>query len=86
MAVTCLRDILEAGVQAGASDWHIREGSTIVLRVSGSLTEIEGFVPDRAYLEQAPREMVGEREIGLYSHTLARSPRKACSANSAASA
>ena len=33
MPVSKLRHVLETGVQNKASDWHIREGSTVVLRV-----------------------------------------------------
>ena len=43
MATTAFRDILELGVREGASDWHIREGSNVWIRVGGRLLEVEGF-------------------------------------------
>jgi len=55
--MSILKDILVAGVGEGASDWHIREGSPVVLRIDGSLTEVE-FVTARDYLEKAVAEVM----------------------------
>ncbi len=59
--MTKLRAILETGVKARASDWHIREGSTIVLRVDAELVEMPDFVPDRKFLLEAIKEICDER-------------------------
>ncbi len=66
MAISNLREILQVGVEAGASDWHIRQDSTVVLRVSGELTEVEGFVPDYAFLSESLKQMCTERDLANY--------------------
>jgi twitching motility protein PilT len=66
---TKLRPILEAGVNNRASDFHIRENSTIVLRVDGELVEISDFVPDREFLDEAVREIVPQKVIDVYDET-----------------
>ena len=67
--VSKLNSILVTGVQEGASDWHIRENSTIVLRIDGGLHEIEGFVPDREFLMSAVRELTTEKMIEKFEET-----------------
>ncbi|MCH2174954.1 MAG: PilT/PilU family type 4a pilus ATPase [Lentisphaeria bacterium] len=59
--MTKLRAILETGVQARASDWHIREGSTVVLRVDAQLVEVANFIPTREFLQEAIKEICDER-------------------------
>ena len=66
MAKTKLRAILETGVQARASDWHIREGSTVVLRVDAKLVEIHDFVVKTAFLLEAVNEIGGEKNLKKY--------------------
>ncbi|MEA2012639.1 MAG: PilT/PilU family type 4a pilus ATPase [Verrucomicrobiota bacterium] len=51
MAITKMHDVLDFGVKEGASDWHIREGSTVALRVGGKLIEID-FMTDADYLKE----------------------------------
>ena len=66
MAVSNFRALLETGVQAGASDWHIREGSTAILRVSGHLNEIEGFVTTREFLDDAVKQICSAKDLANY--------------------
>jgi len=66
MAQTKFHDLLAAGVEAGASDWHIREDSTVVLRVDGELREIEGFIPDKEFLTAAVEEIATEKDLQTY--------------------
>ena len=66
MSTTSLRPILEAGVEANASDWHIRQGSSVVLRVDGELVEMSGFVPDREFLEKALTEMCTQKDLSKF--------------------
>jgi len=66
MAATGFHDILQLGVEAGASDWHIRENSPAVLRVDGGLREVDGWVPDHAFLDKAVREICTERDMATY--------------------
>ncbi|MDX9979952.1 MAG: PilT/PilU family type 4a pilus ATPase [Lentisphaeria bacterium] len=56
---TVLHDILATGVAENASDWHIREGSNVGLRVDGTLIEVD-FATDRKFLEQAIEQMTAE--------------------------
>jgi twitching motility protein PilT len=56
---TVLHDILSTGVSENASDWHIREGSNVGLRIDGSLVEVD-FSTDREFLEQAIEQMTEE--------------------------
>lgn len=51
MVKTVLHDVLETGVGEGASDWHIREDSTVSFRANGELGEID-YVTDREFMEK----------------------------------
>jgi twitching motility protein PilT len=66
MPATTFREILQIGVECNASDWHIREDSTVILRVDGSLREIEGFVPDKEFLDKAAREIATVKDMANY--------------------
>lgn len=66
MAATEFHDLLELGVKEGASDWHIRQGATVFLRVSGRLREVEGFVPSGEFLDKAVREICGQKQLDEY--------------------
>ena len=61
--VSKLNSILVTGVHEGASDWHIREGHAIVLRIDGTLHEIEGFITDKEFFMSAVREITNEKMI-----------------------
>ncbi len=52
-----LHDVLSAGVEAGASDWHIREDAPVSVRINGTL-EIFDFVTDSEFISQALAEAV----------------------------
>jgi twitching motility protein PilT len=67
--VTKLRAILETGVQARASDWHIRENHTVVLRVDAQLVEVADFVPDRKFLQEVMAEICDERAMKAFNET-----------------
>jgi twitching motility protein PilT len=67
--VTKLRAILETGVQARASDWHIRENHTVVLRVDAQLVEVADFVPDRKFLHEVMAEICDERAMKAFNET-----------------
>lgn len=66
MAVSAFSDVLQAGVEAGASDWHIRAESPAVLRVSGDLVEVEGFCPERDFLADAVGQICSEKDLENY--------------------
>ncbi|HAR66306.1 MAG TPA: twitching motility protein [Lentisphaeria bacterium] len=61
--------ILETGIEAGASDWHIRENSTVILRVDAQLVEISDFTVTPQFLDQALSEVVTERDMNKYIET-----------------
>ncbi|MEM2914393.1 MAG: PilT/PilU family type 4a pilus ATPase, partial [Candidatus Bathyarchaeia archaeon] len=61
-----LKSILETGVQARASDWHIREGSPVVLRVDAQLVEVADFIPSREFLWEAIKEICTERSLKIF--------------------
>jgi twitching motility protein PilT len=69
MGVSKFRAILETGVQAGASDWHIREDSTVALRVNGSLHEISDFTPDKEFLYDAVAQICTQKNLAEYEET-----------------
>ncbi len=56
MAYSSMHDILDFGVSQGASDWHIREGSTVALRIDGRLVEME-FVVTYEFISKAMDEL-----------------------------
>lgn len=69
MAKSKLQALLEAGVQAGASDWHIRAGSTITLRIDGQLREIADFVAEPHFLEEAVQDICTKSDLETYART-----------------
>ncbi len=82
MPKTCLHDALQAGVAEGASDWHIREGSTVGVRVDGNLVEME-FSTSRPFIEQfikeilppnlkTPFDMTGDADFAFFEEGVGR--------------
>ena len=69
MAKTKLRAILETGVQARASDWHIREGCTVVLRVDAQLVEISDYIVNTDFLHEAVKEISSPKDLKNYDET-----------------
>ncbi len=41
MSASNLRELLQLGVDSGASDWHLREGSLAAMRISGDLVDTD---------------------------------------------
>ena len=69
MVRSSLHDVLATGVAEGASDWHIREDSNVVLRVDGNLIEVD-FVTSREFLEHAIRlKELDDDKVDLSLHT-----------------
>jgi len=65
MATTPLHDVLQAGVDEGASDWHIREGQNVGVRINGELGEIE-FQTDYDFLSWVVNEIVSDKQMQYY--------------------
>ena len=56
MSVSNLRELLELGVNSGASDWHIREETAATIRIAGDLVETD-FVTDKQFLQGIMKTM-----------------------------
>ncbi len=62
-----LNPILLSGVQENASDWHIREGSPVALRIHGELYEMDAsFIPDKAFLTHCVLQIASEKILAKY--------------------
>jgi twitching motility protein PilT len=57
MAVSVIHDLLELGVNSNASDWHIKEGHPVVLRIAGSLVDTD-FIPDEESINKILDSMI----------------------------
>ncbi|MCK5805462.1 MAG: PilT/PilU family type 4a pilus ATPase [Lentisphaeria bacterium] len=68
MPRTVLHDILATGVAEGASDWHIREGFNVALRLDGRLVEVD-FMTSKEFLEEAIEEMTEESHRVTFDKT-----------------
>ncbi|MBN2452148.1 MAG: PilT/PilU family type 4a pilus ATPase [Lentisphaeria bacterium] len=62
MVRSSLHDILSTGVAEGASDFHIREDANVVLRIDGSLVEVD-FATTREFLENAAGEIMDANDM-----------------------
>lgn len=61
MEGTKISAILETGVTAGASDWYIREGSPVMLRVDSKLVAISDFTATRQFMEETLEEILSDK-------------------------
>jgi len=61
MPKSILKDILELGVNSNASDWHIREGCPVTLRIAGNLVD-SNFVADSDYMRKVVETLVRSEE------------------------
>ena len=43
--------VLQQGIESGASDWHVKEASGICLRLSGEMVPLD-VTPDHAFMEE----------------------------------
>ena len=68
MAVSVIHDLLELGVNSNASDWHIKEGHPVVLRIAGSLVDTD-FVPDQECIQAILDAMLNEEQAQIYHDT-----------------
>ena len=68
MAVSVINDLLELGVNSYASDWHIKEGHPVVLRIAGSLVDTD-FIPDRECINSLLDSMLDEEQAEIYHDT-----------------
>ncbi len=65
MAVSVIHDLLELGINSNASDWHIKEGHPVVLRIAGGLVDTD-FIPDAACIEEIVTTMATGEMLERY--------------------
>lgn len=65
MSDLLLHDILSIGVDEGASDWHIREGSNACVRIDTNLVEMD-FLTDGSFLKQAVKQICSQKHLDSY--------------------
>ncbi len=68
MITSVFHDILATGVQENASDWHIREGCNVGLRIAGRLVEID-FQTDKNFLDEAVEQIASLEHRDRYLET-----------------
>ncbi len=68
MAISVIHDLLELGVNSNASDWHIKEGHTVVLRIDGSLVDTD-FLPDAKCIDTMLKQLANDELIKRYHDT-----------------
>ncbi|NOY81308.1 MAG: PilT/PilU family type 4a pilus ATPase [Kiritimatiellaeota bacterium] len=66
MSRTCLHELLQAGVEAGASDWHIRQDERIFVRIDGQICEMENVRLDAEMIQKAMQELCSEKVLAKY--------------------
>lgn len=62
MGLSVIHDLLELGVSSNASDWHIKEGHPVVLRIEGSLVDTD-FSTDSECIDQILKDMVTSEDM-----------------------
>lgn len=62
MGVCVIHDLLEFGVNSNASDWHVKLGHPIVLRIEGNLVNSD-FTPDEDCIEQLLIDIIASEEM-----------------------
>ena len=68
MPTTGLRDILAAGIKAGASDWHIREGEPVAFRLNGEVMAQE-FIADSGFVAGVVQQITDEKATNVLEAT-----------------
>lgn len=60
--------VLQQGIEAGASDWHVKEASGICLRLSGEMVPLD-VTPDHAFMEEILGVMLTPDQRRKYEET-----------------
>ena len=66
MATTEFHEVLELGVREGASDWHIREGKNVWVRVSGRLLKVDGDEITSELLQKAIHTLCTPKQLAAF--------------------
>jgi len=68
MAITLLHDVLALGVQEKASDWHIKPGAQIMIRVEGRLIATD-LVPDEQFMQHLIGQLLNDELLSTFNRT-----------------
>jgi pilus retraction protein PilT len=60
-----LRDVLELGIGSNASDWHIKQGCPVTLRIEGDLVDSD-FVTDTDFVDRLISQMLNEDMLNRF--------------------
>lgn len=62
MGKSIIHDLLELGVDSNASDWHIKIGHPVALRIAGGLIHTD-FIPDEECMDALLKDMIPTEEL-----------------------
>ncbi len=62
MGISVIHDLLELGVSSNSSDWHIKDGHPVVLRIEGALVDTD-FTPDLDCMQTILTDLVISEEM-----------------------
>ena len=62
MGVSIIHDLLELGANSNASDWHIKQGHPVVLRIEKNLVNTD-YIPDAEKMQQILKDFVPNAEM-----------------------
>lgn len=65
MGESAIHDLLELGVNSNASDWHIKEGHPVILRIEGGLVDTD-FMCDEEMIDRILEDLVPEEMRDRY--------------------
>ncbi len=66
--IELFHSILQQGIENRASDWHVKEGSGVSLRIAGDMVPLD-FVPDHAFMEELVDVMTTPEQKKIYAET-----------------
>jgi len=62
MSVSIIHDLLELGANSNASDWHIKQGHPVVLRIEKALVDTD-YIPDAEKMEKIMQDFIPNKEL-----------------------
>ena len=62
MGISVIHDLLELGVSSNSSDWHIKDGHPVILRIEGALVDTD-FTPDLDCINTILTDLVTSEEM-----------------------
>jgi twitching motility protein PilT len=62
MGVSVIHDLLELGANSNASDWHIKQGHPVVLRIEKNLVDTD-YIADAEKMQQILKDFIPNEEL-----------------------